>query len=526
MQKVALLSVSDRTGLDSFARHLDSCGFKLLATSGTLKFLKEIGINGLSIEDYTGQKEILEGRVKTLHPKIHAGLLAKKDNPLHLEQLKGEGIMPIDIAVINLYPFIQNLSGEAAQNPDKMIELVDIGGPTMIRASAKNYKSVLPVIDPADYPGLEEYITADGLRVPLEVRRRLATKVFTRIAHYNLEIAKYFSSVSYDTDGTVSVDSSSEFTLSETSGQVLSKSQSLRYGENPHQKAVFYRDLGSAVRSWEQLQGKELSYNNLLDFDAALRLIRLFRGGEQVVAILKHLNPCGVAADSDQLAALKKAKQGDPRSHFGGILAFNHTVAADAAQDVAEDFAEIVLAPDYAPEALEIFKRKKNLRVIKVSLDGGATYEYRSVEGGMLVQEIDRGVSNVREAQVMSQRKPSEQELRDLDFVWRVCAHVKSNAIVLAKDRMLLGTGAGQMSRIDAAEVALSKALFHRHDLSGAVAASDAFFPFPDTLEVLANRGVRAIVAPSGSKADKEVIAAADRLAVSLLFVGDRHFRH
>jgi phosphoribosylaminoimidazolecarboxamide formyltransferase / IMP cyclohydrolase len=536
VKKAALLSVSDRSGLVEFATVLRDCGYVLLATSGTTKFLSEHGVASTPIEEYTGQKEILDGRVKTLHPKIHAGLLAKRDNPEHVRQLEAEGILPIDVAVVNLYPFIQNLNSENAKNPAKMVELIDIGGPTMIRAAAKNHRFVLPVIDPADYPQVAEYLKSASLSSKdsaqgLELRRVLAAKVFTRIAHYNLEIAKYLTHVQVnETAGqaTVSVDMSDDFAMGETAGLVLSRLQSLRYGENPQQEAALYRDLSQPTATWEQLHGKELSYNNLLDFDASLRLIRTLDGPSPCACIIKHLNPCGAARGATLLEALQKAKRGDPRSHFGGILAFNQRVGADVANAVREDFAEIVVAPDFEPEALEVLKTSKNLRLLRVPMETAAArrFEVRVVEGGVLIQENDHTLSDVREAKQVSKRAPSAVELRDLEFAWRVCGHVKSNAIVLVKDETLVGVGAGQMSRIDSVELAISKAHTHKHDLKGAVCASDAFFPFPDNVEALGEAGIQAVIAPSGAKRDQDAVTAADTRGMALLFALDRHFRH
>jgi len=534
-RKAALLSVSDRTGLADFAKVLQGAGFTLLATSGTTKFLSEQGIETLPIENYTGQKEILDGRVKTLHPKIHAGLLAKRDNPEHLQELETEEILPIDVAVVNLYPFVQNLSSQNVKNPTKMTELIDIGGPTMIRAAAKNFKFVLPVIDPADYAPVGEFLSGKktySKGEELDFRRKLSVKVFTKIAHYNLEIAKYLSHVSFSGTGAeiISVvDDADDFQMGETAGSVLTRVQTLRYGENPHQKAALYRDLSANEKSWEQLNGKDLSYNNLLDFDAALSLIRTLSGQKPSVAIIKHLNPCGAACGETLLDALTRAKRSDPRSHFGGVLAFSEIVTADVAQAIKEDFAEIVLAPDFAPEAIALFAANKNLRVIKVPALGTAKsghYSTRVVEGGVLIQANDLKLSDVSEATQSSKRKPTATELEDLTFAWKVCAHAKSNAIVIVEGGTVLGVGAGQMSRIDSVELALSKAATHGHNVTGSVCASDAFFPFPDSVETLGKAGVTAIITPSGAKRDGDAVAAADGKNMALLFACDRHFRH
>ncbi len=520
MTKAALISVSDRTGLAEFAKVLQECGFKLLATSGSAKFLSAAGISTVAIEEYTGQREILGGRVKTLHPKIHGGLLAKRSDSEHMAQLEQDSIWPIDVAVVNLYPFLDALQSEAAKEPAKMVELIDIGGPTMIRAAAKNFSSVWPVIDPADYAEVGEFLRRgdSASEAALALRRKLAVKVFAALARYNLEIARYFSCT--EAGGT-------EWAPEQTTaGMVLNKAQDLRYGENPHQKAAFYERLGARDRGWRQLQGKELSYNNLLDFDAACRIIRALPGDAPAVAIIKHMNPCGAACAATLTEALVRAKAGDPRSHFGGIIACNRQVDAAAAAGIIDDFTEIVVAPSFTDEALDFFGKRKNLRVLQVDLEKADRLEVRSVQGGILMQETDGRVEDVRSMRSAAGREPSAREFADLEFAWALCAHVKSNAIVLVKDRMLLASGAGQMSRVDAVETALMKTRIHKHDTNGAVAASDAFFPFTDSVGVLADAGVTAIVVPSGAKRDEEVVAAAQERRVSLLFASERHFRH
>ncbi|MFM1848762.1 MAG: hypothetical protein RL417_2236 [Pseudomonadota bacterium] len=527
MAKTALISVSDRTGLLPVAEALVKNGFTILATSGTTKFLGEAGIQTTPIETYTGQREILDGRVKTLHPKIHGGLLARRDDPKHLAELAAEGIAPIDIAIINLYPFVQNLEGAKAADPIKMIELIDVGGPTMLRAAAKNFRGVLAVIDPADYPNLIRYIESgaapDG-GLP-DWRRSLAVKVFKTLAAYDLEIARYFAEVNFPENG-APILSSEVRGLGAITGGVWERAQALRYGENPHQRAAFYRPVGERCSGWEQLGGKELSYNNLLDFDATVRMVRSLPSDRAGAVIVKHLNPCGAAVAAAPLEALKRAKRGDPRSHFGGIIGFNRPVTIDVAEAIKEDFAEIVLAPEFTPEALQLLQKNKNLRLMRVDEASLRGLEIRSIGGGCLVQEEDSTVSMVREGEIVSKRSPSDGELNDLQFAWNFCAHVKSNAIVLVKDGMLIGVGAGQMSRIDSVELALSKARTHDHEIRGAVAASDAFFPFPDGLETLARAGVGAIVAPGGAKRDADVVSAADSLGVALVRLSDRHFRH
>ncbi|MGI6524914.1 MAG: bifunctional phosphoribosylaminoimidazolecarboxamide formyltransferase/IMP cyclohydrolase [Bdellovibrionota bacterium] len=522
MKKAALISVSDRSGLEKFAKTLLECGYELLTTSGSGKFLKECGISSTAIEEYTGQKEILGGRVKTLHPKIHGGLLAKRSDPEHLQQLEEGGIPQIEVAVVNLYPFAGGLTGEKAADPDKMVELIDIGGPTMIRAAAKNHQSVWAVIDPKDYEAVGEFLKKreQDSAAALQFRRSLAVKVFTQLAQYNLEIARYFAQIKnepYTPEWSVGQD---------VTGMVLTKTQDLRYGENPHQKGAFYSVLGAADSGWKQFQGKELSYNNLIDFDAAYRIVRSLPSDQPAVTIVKHLNPCGAACGKNLIDALTRARAGDPRSHFGGIIAFNRTVDKVTAEAVIDDFTEIVVAPHFEVEALEAFTKRKNLRVLQIDFDKVSRTEFRSVQGGVLVQEVDYGVHAISAEDIVCGEKLSEKVMADLRFAWSLCAYIKSNAISIVKDLMLIGTGGGQMSRIDAAEVALWKARTHGHDLKGAVAASDAFFPFTDCVDVLAEAGICAIVVPAGAKRDAEVLEKAKERGISLIFAHERHFRH
>lgn len=524
-KRYALISVSDRSNLEIISRHLVKCGFTLLTTSGSKKYLDQHGIESLPIEEHTTQREILGGRVKTLHPKIHGGILAKRGDASHEKDLLDEQIPLIDVVIVNLYPFLDHVHSATAEDPEKMVELIDIGGPTMIRAAAKNFRSVLPLIDPADYERVIPHISLENhaAQVPLDLRRELSVKVFAALARYNLEIARYFSDVAYDQTGTGTV-SGSRFPRIE--GIVLERQQELRYGENPQQSAAYYAPIGQRSQSWRQLQGKELSYNNLLDFDSMVRMLRTICVNAPMAIIVKHLNPCGVGVSDSLSAALQRAKLCDPRSHFGGVIGFNGTVDGETARNIAEDFAEIIVAPSFSAEAAEILSKKKNLRLLEVPLDGTVSAEYRSVESGMLLQTSDQSVSDLAEAEQVSGSPVSDALRRDLQLAWSVCAHVKSNAVVVVKEGMLVGAGAGQMSRIDSTELALSKAALHKHDLQGAVAASDAFFPFPDSLELLAQRGVKAIIAPKGSRADAEVIATAERLGVALFFSVDRHFRH
>jgi len=526
MSKAALISVSNRDGLEELARNLIDCGFHILATSGSGKFLSEKGIETLSIEEYTGQAEILDGRVKTLHPKIHAGLLARRDSAEHMKELEANGILPIEVAVVNLYPFVAGLATDKAKDSKKMEELIDIGGPTMIRAAAKNYRSVLPVIDPVDYPKVIQVLKAKSSEESLSLRRKLASKVFAELANYNLEIARYLARDEETShSGNEPLDRALELNSS-ISGLVLRREQDLRYGENPTQKAGFYRTISAAKNSWKQLHGKDLSYNNLLDFDAAVTVIRSLPRNRAAAVIVKHLNPCGVALANQMTDSIVLAKRGDPRSHFGGIVALNQEVGAKEAELISADFTEIVVAPSFRQDAMEILQKKKNLRILQVDLSTLPQNEIRAVEGGFLIQEPDQHISNVSDAIVATDRKPTDKELKDLELAWRVCAHVKSNAIVLVSDENLIGIGAGQMSRIDSVELALSKANTHGHKIHGSVAASDAFFPFADSLESLAAQGVKAIISPSGAKRDEEIVEAANKAGITLMMAKDRHFKH
>ena len=523
MKRAALISVSDRTGIVEFSRGLSALGITLLTTSGSGKALAEAGIQSIAIEEYTGQKEILDGRVKTLHPKIHAGLLARRDKPQHVKELEENEILPIDVVAVNLYPFLEKVKTDAASSPEKMIEFIDIGGPTMIRAAAKNHASVLPVIDPSDYPAVLEFLkTGKALgKNEAQFRQYLASRVFTAIANYDLEIAKYMAAIAES-----GAFSSERAGLGPVEGAVLVKEQPLRYGENPHQQGAFYRPFGAGDRSWKQLNGKELSYNNLLDVDAALRIISSFPDHTPSAVIIKHANPCGAATGKDAAEVLKRSKLCDPRSHFGGIIAFNTPVTREVAENIREDFAEVVIAKEYDAAALTVLQTAKNLRVLQIDSRSLARIETRSVIDGCLLQERDSSVSAVASLEVMSDRKPSPTELADLQLAWNLCSNVKSNAIVLVREGMLIGTGAGQMSRVDSVELALNKARVHGHDCRGAVAASDAFFPFTDGLETLAQAGVIAVVAPSGAKRDQDVVDTAKRLGITLVFAPDRHFRH
>lgn len=527
MNKYALLSVSDQTGLPELAAALHKAGYVLLATSGTGKCLEAAKVPWSSVESYTGLAELLDGRVKTLHPKIHGGILARRDSQSHLAQMEAAEIGPIDVVVVNLYPFLKYLGTERAKDPLEMTELVDVGGPTMIRAAAKNHRFVLPLIDPTDYPEVIATLAsakAGSDPFPIEFRRHLAAKVFKALSQYDGAIAGYFA-------GLAEGDKQEPSSLPERFEGSFVRTAELRYGENPHQKAALYTPHSSQLAfiagpQWKQLGGKELSYNNMLDFDAALRLLGDLPQDKPTVAILKHLNPCGVASGRTVIDAIKRAKECDPRSHFGGVLVSNTTIDKEAAEEIRGDFAEIVIAPGFKPDALEELRMSKNLRILEVSRAALAGYDVRTVAGGLLVQEPDVAASTMSHAKLVSNRTPTDEELADLDLAWRVVRHVKSNAIALVRDGLLIGVGAGQMSRIDSVELALKKARSHGHLLDGAAAASDAFFPFPDSVQTLGDAGITCIVAPAGARKDEEVKLAANEKGVSLFFAANRHFRH
>ena len=476
----------------------------------TKKVLEDAGIDVRGISDITGFPEILDGRVKTLHPHVHGGLLANRAVPEHMAEIAKLGIEPIDMVVVNLYPFMETVAKDGV-TLDEALENIDIGGPTMIRAAAKNFPGVLVVTDPADYGWVAERLGNGGLS--LEERRGLARKAFQHVALYDTAIATYLRG-----DGDPL---SEEFTIG------LSRIQSLRYGENPHQRSAFYREvLGGqgTIAGARQRNGKELSHNNIVDADAAWVAARDFDGS--TVAIIKHTNPCGLASHEDQAEAYRRALAGDPVSAFGGIVAFNRELKLTTAEEVRKTFYEIVIAPSFHPDALALLQKKKDLRILEIATPSkkpAASLDYRRVSGGMLVQTADDVAEDPAAWNSVTQRKPTAQELAELEFAWRVCKHVKSNAIVLAADRALLGMGAGQPNRVTSVHLALRAA---GEKAKGSVLASDAFFPFPDGVEMAAEGGVTAIAQPGGSIRDSEVIEAADKAGLAMVFTGTRHFRH
>ena len=506
MIKRALISVSDKSGLVELAKVLSDKNVEILSTGGTAKLLRESGIEVKDVSEHTGFPEMMNGRVKTLHPFIHGGLLCLRDNAEHMKAAEDNGIGMIDMVVVNLYPFEATIKKEGV-TLEEAIENIDIGGPSMLRSAAKNFRSVTVVTDPADYEKVAKEIEANGDTTP-ETRRILAEKVFASTARYDSLIAEYL------TGGNVR-------------HLIIERAQELRYGENPHQKAAFYKDIpghnaASLVRA-KQIQGKELSYNNIMDADGALSLVREFT--EPTVAFIKHANPCGIASAKTIEEAFTHAYECDPKSAFGGIIAFNRPCTKALAEKITEKFFEVVIAPAYEAEALEVFKAKPNLRILNV---GEITPEpegetVRKVSGGMLVQDIDTKQVAEADLKVATDKAPTKEEMRDLLFAWHVVKHVKSNAIVLAKDGMTVGIGAGQMSRVDAVEISIEKSE-GRH--KGSVMASDAFFPFPDSIEEAKKNGITAIIQPGGSINDDKVIAAANEAGIAMVFTGGRAFLH
>jgi phosphoribosylaminoimidazolecarboxamide formyltransferase/IMP cyclohydrolase len=514
----ALLSVSDKTGLVDLARELAALGVSILSTGGTARLLTEAGIRVTEVADYTGYPEMLDGRLKTLHPKIHGGLLARRDLPAHVAAIRDAGIEPIDLVVVNLYPFQQTVARPGCSF-DEAVENIDIGGPTMVRAAAKNHAGVAVVTDPRDYPCLAEELRISGGHVSAATRLALAKKAFTHTAGYDAAIANYLTSL--DPDGRPGA-------FPEVLTLQWEKAQPMRYGENPHQSAAFYRDtdpVAGSLARYTQLQGKELSYNNIADADAAWECVKTFE--RPACVIVKHANPCGVAEGAGTLAAYQRAFSTDPTSAFGGIIAFNRPLDAATADAVARQFVEVVLAPEVGPEARAVLAGKTNVRVLEVPIaEAAQRYDFKRVGGGVLVQTPDARNLTAAELKVVTRRAPSQPELADLLFAWRVAKYVKSNAIVFCGDAMTLGVGAGQMSRVDSARIAAIKAQNSGLSLAGSVVASDAFFPFRDGLDVVAEAGAKAVIQPGGSVRDEEVIAAADERGLAMVFTGVRHFRH
>jgi len=526
--ETALLSVSDKTGIVEFARALHTRGVRLLSTGGTARLLAESGLPVTEVAEHTSSPEILDGRVKTLHPKIHGGLLARRDSAEHLDTIKQHGIDRIDMLVVNLYPFRETIAKEGCTFADA-VENIDIGGPAMLRAAAKNHGTeaggVAVVIDPADYSRVLAEMDQSGT-TSYALRLELAGKVYAHTAAYDGAIAAYLSSLAEPAPAQDAAPARNAWPRVLT--LQVHQEQALRYGENPHQSAAFYVDPHRAsglLGNYQQLQGKELSYNNIADADAAWECVRSF--DTTACVIVKHANPCGVAVAADPLAAYQKAFKTDPTSAFGGIIAFNHPVDAATAEAISGQFLEVLLAPAYDGAALAILAAKKNVRVLQVPMGAGQnTLDVKRVGGGWLVQSPD-AYSVPRDAlKVVSKRAPTDAELDDLAFAWKVAKYVKSNAIVFCSGGMTLGVGAGQMSRIDSARIASIKAENAGLTLRGSAVASDAFFPFRDGLDVVVAAGATCVIQPGGSMRDDEVIAAADEHGIAMVLTGTRHFRH
>jgi len=516
--KQALISVSDKSGVLELARGLNNLGVKILSTGGTAKLFTDNGIPCTEVADYTGFPEMLDGRVKTLQPKVHAGILARRDLPEHVATLAQHGIPTIDLVVVNLYPFAATIAKPNCSLEDA-IENIDIGGPTMVRAAAKNHGHVAIVTDPEDYSSVLAEMQTNNGAVSDATRFDLAKKAFSHTAAYDSAISNYLTTV--NSDGA----------RSEFPAQInfnFAKVQDMRYGENPHQNAAFYRELttvAGSIANYTQVQGKELSYNNIGDADATWELVKTFE--QCACVIVKHANPCGVAIADTALSAYKLAFATDPTSAFGGIIAFNRTVDAAAAEAVAQQFVEVVIAPEYSEAALQVFAAKPNVRVLIVPLSNAHNqYDIKRVGGGLLVQTPD--ILNVQLAQlkVVTKVQPDAAQMQNLLFAWRVAKYVKSNAIVFCNNGQTLGVGAGQMSRVDSTRIAAIKAQNAGLSLAGSVVASDAFFPFRDGLDVLAAAGAKAVIQPGGSMRDAEVIAAADEHGIAMVYTGYRHFRH
>lgn len=514
MVKRALISVSDKTGIVELARELDKLDVEIISTGGTAKTLSNAGIKVINVSDITGFPECLDGRVKTLHPKVHGGLLAMRSNPEHMRQIKELGIDPIDMVIINLYPFKQTILKENIEL-EEAIENIDIGGPTMLRAAAKNYQDVVVIVDPADYSMVLEELKSSN-DISLKTKFKLAYKVFEHTSHYDTLIAKYLR------------EKLGEDFFPETLSLTFEKVQEMRYGENPHQKAVFYKEAGpntGCLTNARQLHGKELSFNNINDTNGALDLLKEF--DEPTVVAVKHANPCGVGSAETIYEAYMKAYEADPVSIFGGIVAANREIDVKTAEEINKIFVEIVIAPSYTEEALQILTQKKNIRVLQLdnisqNVPAG-TYDMKKVAGGLLVQDYNNQLLNMDEIKYVTEKKPAPEQMEDLIFAMKVVKHTKSNGIVLAKGKMTIGVGPGQTNRVMAAKIAVE---YGGDRTKGAVLASDAFFPFPDCVEVAAKAGVTAIIQPGGSLKDQESIDACNKYGIAMIFTGMRHFKH
>lgn len=518
----ALVSVSDKTGIVEFSRTLSELGIEIISTGGTASLLRDNKVPVRDVSELTGFPEMMDGRVKTLHPKIHGGILALRENAEHVNQMKTHGIVPIDLVVVNLYPFEATVARGASF--EEIVENIDIGGPSMVRAAAKNHTHVGVIVDPGDYNAILSELKENNGGLSPTTHFHLFCKAFQHTARYDGAISNYFAALD---------ENKKPIPWGQTINIQASKIQDMRYGENPHQRAAFYGtagETGPSIARAKQLQGKELSFNNIFDADAALSTALEF--AEIAAIAVKHTNPCGVALSKKSLAdAFRRAKACDPVSIFGGVIAVNRPVDEETAKELKELFLEIIIAPGFTPEARTVLssaKRLLNIRLLEVDMGepqrGGC--DLRRVHGGILLQDWDTGAVDVRACKVATQRKPTDEEFQALDFAWRVCRHVKSNAIVFATQDQALGVGAGQMSRVDSAKLAVMRATTHGLDLKGTVVASDAFYPFRDGVDEAAKAGARAVIQPGGSIKDEEVIAAANEHGMAMIFTGMRHFRH
>ena len=555
--KRALISLSDKTGAVEFARELTSLGVEIISTGGTAKTLRESGIDVKDVSEVTGFPEMMDGRVKTLHPKIHGAFLALRDKSDHIASMNEHGIEPIDLVVINLYPFEETVAKNGV-SLEEAVENIDIGGPAMIRSASKNWRSVAVVTDPRLYGGIVEELKEKDGSLSLVTRQRLATLAYTRTASYDLAISSYLAKQlsnddldfleplnplghlmfieaeeDEDSGGNASVNERASGGLVDDIHLSLAKVTDLRYGENPHQKAALYLTAEGGIANAEQLHGKEMSFNNYVDAEAAWNLVNDF--DQTAVAIIKHTNPSGVGIGATNEEAYRRALSTDPVSAFGGIVAFNRTVDVEVAKLVIEVFSEVIVAPDYDAEAIEIFKSKKNLRILKTSGgnasvnergDRAPSLEYKQVSGGFLVQEQDLRTVSVDELKIVSAKQPTDSDLKAMMLAWQVCKHVKSNAIVIANEHQTIGVGSGQMNRVDSVRIAAMRAERFELPIEGAALASDAFFPFRDNVDEAAKMGVAAIIQPGGSVKDDESIAAADEHGIVMALTGIRHFKH
>jgi phosphoribosylaminoimidazolecarboxamide formyltransferase/IMP cyclohydrolase len=506
----ALISVSDKRGVVAFARGLVEMGWDILSTGGTAAALREAKLAVLPVEQVTGFPELLDGRVKTLHPAIHGALLARRDLPEHVAALQGHGIVPIDLVAVNLYPFQLTIARQNASLEDAL-ENIDVGGPSMLRSAAKNHDSVLPVVDPTDYPVVLDLLRKGG--IPPEMRREFAAKVFAHTADYDAAIATYLTPKGEGLPSRMSV--------------AMERVQALRYGENPGQRAALYvTEEPRGMRDLAQRQGKELSFNNLLDIDAAMGTAACWTN-RPACAVIKHTTPCGVAVATSAVQAFRKARATDPVSAFGSVIAFNTVVDRATAAAMSDLFVEVVVAPSFHADALEVFSSRKQLRVVELPVSAGAgAFDFKRVRGGFLVQDQFQFDPSEDDWKTATRRQPTDGELNDLRFAWAAAAAVKSNAILLARDEMAIGIGAGQMSRVDSVFLGVHKARQQGHEIGGSVMASDGFFPFADGVELAADAGVKAIIQPGGSVRDAEVVEAADRHGIAMVLTGKRQFRH